>query len=234
MIIALNNKCHLTKEEFFLYQSNIKNLHLKGTKLILIPSVLHISSFSSSKISLGSQNVSSHEMGPYTGEISAKQLKSYHVDYCLVGHYERRVMFSETNREINRKIKNLIKEDIVPILCIGETKEEKENHLTRDVLLKEIKEAIAELPKEAVEKIIIAYEPIWSIGTGVIPSGEEIKRHIDCIKNVYPNNKVLYGGSVNLDNVEKLTLDNIVDGYLIGGLSLHLDKIQLLIDKIEK
>lgn len=234
MIIALNNKCHLTKEEFFLYQSNIKNLHLKGTKLILIPSLLHIPSFSPSKIFLGSQNVSSYEMGPYTGEISAKQLKSYHVDYCLVGHSERREKFLETNEQINRKIKNLMKEDIVPILCVGETKEEKEKHLTKDVLLKEINEAVTDLSKEEIEKIVIAYEPIWSIGTGIIPSGEDIKRHIDYIKNIYPKNKILYGGSVNNDNVEKLTQYNIVDGYLIGGLSLHLDKIQLLIDKIEK
>lgn len=234
MIIALNNKCHLTKEEFSLYQSNIKNLHLKGTKLILIPSLLHISSFSSSKISIGSQSVSSYEMGPYTGEVSARQLKSYHIDYCLVGHSERRVKFSETNQEINKKIKNLIKENITPILCIGETKEEKEKHLTKDVLLKEINEAVVNLSKEEKERIIIAYEPIWSIGTGIIPSGEDIKRHIDYIKNICPNNKILYGGSVNNDNVEKLTQYNIVDGYLIGGLSLHLDKIQLLIDKIEK
>ena len=232
MIIALNNKSNLTKEEFLKYKENIQKLNFKTSNVILIPSNIYLAAANIPNISLGSQNVSMYEMGPHTGEVSASQLKQLGVSYCLVGHSERRKEQHETNIEIRNKIKNLLNQGIIPILCIGETKEEKNTAHT--VIYQELQEALIGLPAEELKKVIIAYEPVWSIGTGLIPTSTEIESIVTKIKETYPNNLVLYGGSVTLENIEKLTQENAVDGYLLGGLSLQLDKVQILIDKIKK
>lgn len=232
MIIALNNKSNLTKEEFLKYQEDIQKLNFKTSNVILIPSNIYLASANIPNISLGSQNVSMYEMGPHTGEVSASQLRQLGVSYCLVGHSERRKEQHETNIEIRNKIKNLLNKEIIPILCIGETKEEKNTAHT--VIYQELQEALIGLTEEELKKVIIAYEPVWSIGTGLIPTSTEIESIVTKIKETYPNNLVLYGGSVTLENIEKLTQENAVDGYLLGGLSLQLDKVQILIDKIEK
>lgn len=232
MIIALNNKSNLTKEEFLKYQEDIQKLNFKTSNVILIPSNIYLASANIPNISLGSQNVSMYEMGPHTGEVSASQLRQLGVSYCLVGHSERRKEQHETNIEIRNKIKNLLNQGIIPILCIGETKEEKNTAHT--VIYQELQEALIGLTEEELKKVIIAYEPVWSIGTGLIPTSTEIESIVTKIKETYPNNLVLYGGSVTLENIEKLTQENAVDGYLLGGLSLQLDKVQMLIDKIEK
>lgn len=232
MIIALNNKSNLTKEEFLKYQEDIQKLNFKTSNVILIPSNIYLASANIPNISLGSQNVSMYEMGPHTGEVSASQLRQLGVSYCLVGHSERRKEQHETNIEIRNKIKNLLNQGIIPILCIGETKEEKNTAHT--VIYQELQEALISLTEEELKKVIIAYEPVWSIGTGLIPTSTEIESIVTKIKETYPNNLVLYGGSVTLENIEKLTQENAVDGYLLGGLSLQLNKVQILIDKIEK
>lgn len=232
MIIALNNKSNLTKEEFLKYQEDIQKLNFRTSNVILIPSNIYLAAANIPNISLGSQNVSMYEMGPHTGEVSASQLRQLGVSYCLVGHSERRKEQHETNVEIRNKIKNLLNQGIIPILCIGETKEEKNTAHT--VIYQELQEALIGLTEEELKKVIIAYEPVWSIGTGLIPTSTEIESIVTKIKETYPNNLVLYGGSVTLENIEKLTQGNAVDGYLLGGLSLQLDKVQMLIDKIEK
>lgn len=232
MIIALNNKSNLTKEEFLKYQEDIQKLNFKTSNVILIPSNIYLAAANIPNISLGSQNVSMYEMGPHTGEVSASQLRQLGVSYCLVGHSERRKEQHETNIEIRNKIKNLLNQGIIPILCIGETKEEKNTAHT--IIYQELQEALIGLTEEELKKVIIAYEPVWSIGTGLIPTSTEIESIVTKIKETYPNNLVLYGGSVTLENIEKLTQENAVDGYLLGGLSLQLDKVQILIDKIEK
>lgn len=232
MIIALNNKSNLTKEEFLKYQEDIQKLNFKTSNVILIPSNIYLAAANIPNISLGSQNVSMYEMGPHTGEVSASQLRQLGVSYCLVGHSERRKEQHETNIEIRNKIKNLLNQGIIPILCIGETKEEKNTAHT--VIYQELQEALIGLTEEELKKVIVAYEPVWSIGTGLIPTSTEIESIVTKIKETYPNNLVLYGGSVTLENIEKLTQENAVDGYLLGGLSLQLDKVQILIDKIEK
>lgn len=232
MIIALNNKSNLTKEEFLKYQEDIQKLNFRTSNVILIPSNIYLAAANIPNISLGSQNVSMYEMGPHTGEVSASQLRQLGVSYCLVGHSERRKEQHETNIEIRNKIKNLLNQGIIPILCIGETKEEKNTAHT--VIYQELQEALIGLTEEELKKVIIAYEPVWSIGTGLIPTSTEIENIVTKIKEKYPNNLVLYGGSVTIDNIEKLTRENAVDGYLLGGLSLQLDKVQILIDKIEK
>lgn len=227
MIIALNNKSNLNKEEFIKYLEELKQINTNNL-LILCPTFINIS-LTDNNILLGSQNVSTTDSGAYTGEISAKDLKSYNVKYCIVGHSERRQYQKETNEEIKEKIIKLLENDITPILCIGESKIERENNTYKDVLLKELS-ILENIPNK--ERIIIAYEPIWSIGTGIIPTNSEIEEVFNFIKNILPNNKVLYGGSANNDNIDTLKEIDLIDGYLLGGLSLKPEKLQEFLNKL--
>ena len=222
MIVALNNKSNLEKEEFINYLEGLKNIKT-NSNLILCPTFLNIP-LVNIDIPVGSQNVSINDNGAFTGEISAKQLKSFNVKYAIVGHSERRGYQRETNEEIKEKINKLKENDITPILCIGESKEERDNNTYKEVL----KEELSIL--DANSNVIIAYEPIWSIGTGVIPTNEEIEEVFKFIKDMFPNNKVLYGGSANVDNVDTLKQIDLIDGYLLGGLSLKPDKLQIFLD----
>ena len=232
MIIALNNKCNLTKQEFLKYQEELGNLSTQN-KLILCPTFLNIGHFNLKNIELGAQNVSSKPPGATTGEVAAIQLKEEQVKYCIVGHSERRNYQQETNEEINQKIMRLLEQDIIPILCVGETKEEREKQLEKNMIEKEVTIALQNLTLEQKEKIIIAYEPIWSIGTGIIPTNDQIKEMFKNIKNIIPNNKVLYGGSANEENIVLLKEIKEIDGYLLGGLSLKPEKLKVFIEKLE-
>lgn len=226
MIVALNNKSNLGKEEFINYLNELSNVKTNST-LILCPTFLNIP-LVNQDILLGSQNVSKTDNGAFTGEISAKQLKEFNVKYSIVGHSERREYQKETNEDIREKIIKLQENNITPILCIGESKEERDNNTYKEVLQEELS-ILNDLNKD---NIIIAYEPIWSIGTGVIPTNEEIIEVFSLIKSILPNNKVLYGGSANNDNIDTLKTISLIDGYLLGGLSLKPDKLGEFLDKL--
>lgn len=232
MIVALNNKCNLNKEEFLEYQGKLK-LIKSQSKIILCPTLLNISLFNLDNISLGAQNVNNKSDGAFTGEVSANQLKTHGVEYCIVGHSERRAYQLETNKIINEKIKELLKNNITPILCIGETKEERESGKVTQILKKELKEATEDLTSLEKNRLIIAYEPIWSIGTGLIPTIKEIEAVFELIKAEFPKNKILYGGSANEENIGILKATSIIDGYLLGGISLKPEKLQLFLTKLE-
>ena len=231
MIIALNNKSNLEKEDFEKYLEELKTVETTET-LILCPTFLNISIVSNSNIKLGSQNVSVSDNGAYTGEISASQLKSYQVEYAIVGHSERREYQRETNEEINKKIKQLFKNDITPILCIGETLEERKQNKVNEVLEEELTIATKDLTEEEKKRLIIAYEPIWSIGTGVIPTNEQIEEVFQEIKKLVPASYILYGGSANEENIDQLKQIPSINGYLLGGLSLKVDKLKVFIEKL--
>ena len=173
-------------------------------------------------LNLGAQECSNYKEGAYTGEISANMLQDTSCKFCLVGHSERRQIFNQTNKDIKIKINNLISCGINPIVCIGETLDQKNNDLTKKVLLDQITNSI---PKIASSKtVILAYEPIWAIGTGLTPSLKEIEDTHSFVKNekkYFENYKILYGGSVNSSNASDImNLDN-VDGVLVGGASLN-------------
>ena len=227
MIVMLNNKCNLNKEEFLNYLEDLKTIRTEED-LIVCPSTINLSMYDNSIFPLGAQNVSKYITGPHTGEISSKQLKSYGVKYCIVGHSERR----QEQNESNEKIKMLLNEGITPVLCVGETKEERDNNTYKDVITKEINDAIKDLNEEEQESIIVAYEPIYSIGTGIIPKNTEIEEIFKLIKEILPTNKILYGGSANENNIDELKQTKEIDGYLLGGLSLNITKLKDFLSKL--
>ncbi len=179
---------------------------------------------------IGAQDVSIYKQGSYTGELSATMLEENNVKFCLVGHSERRKYFNEKNDTVKIKASNLIENNIIPVICIGETLEEKEKKLTKEILFNQIEESIPNMSN--YENTIIAYEPIWAIGTGLTPLLEEIEeihKFIKSINKKLNKFKVLYGGSVNASNsIEINTLTNI-DGSLIGGASLKVEEFNSII-----
>lgn len=232
MIVALNNKSNLTKTEFNKYQEELATVEATST-LILCASPLNIAEFNLNNCYLGSQNVSKNLVGAHTGEIAASQLKSYNVEYCIVGHSERRTDQKETNQEIAEKIRNLYEQGITPILCVGESKEEREHGKVNSIIEDEIQIATANLTSVEKEQLIVAYEPIWSIGTGLIPTNEQISEVFEHIKGLLPSSKVLYGGSANEKNIDELKQCELIDGYLLGGLSLKPDLLKVFLEKLE-
>ena len=232
MIVVLNNKCNLNKQEFIEYKNSLSTIE-SSSKIILCPSALNIGIFDLTNVELGSQNVSKNDNGSHTGEVSADQLKSYGVNYCIIGHSERRNNQKETDKELNLKIINLLKAEITPILCVGETLGERKAGLVNQIINKQIEIATKDLTEEETKQLIIAYEPVWSIGTGEIPTNEQISTILTEIKSLLPNTKVLYGGSANENNIEKLKMCSQIDGYLLGGLSLKIDLLKVFLEKLE-
>ena len=228
MIIALNNKCNLGKDDFLCYQEELREVGTDN-QLIVCPTFLNINLYNL-EFPLGAQNVSSKEEGAHTGEISAEDLNQSNVRYCIVGHSERRQELNETEEEINEKIKRLQEHNITPILCVGETKEEREQELIAEVIGRELLSATKDVD---LENLIIAYEPIWSIGTGLTPTNDEIKEVIEFIKHVFPDIPVLYGGSANEKNIDTLKEVPNIDGYLVGGLSLKVPQLKEFLNKLD-
>jgi triosephosphate isomerase len=170
------------------------------------------------KFALGVQNCHWEEKGAYTGEISPKMLKSLGVKYVIVGHSERRIHFQETDEIINKKLKAVLKFELVPILCIGE----KEGEDAKAIVEKQLNEDLKKIAESDVKKIVIAYEPIWAIGTGNFCDPQRAKKVLNLIREKL-SNRVLYGGSVN----SKISADYIkagFDGLLVGGASLDAEE----------
>jgi len=232
MIIALNNKSNLNKADFLAYQEKMSHIE-SNSKMIMCPTLLNINLFHLNNIALGAQNVSTTDPGAYTGEVSAKDLKASNVEYCIVGHSERRTNQKESLEEVHNKVQKLFENGIIPILCIGETKEERDEKRVESVLKDEITTAIDGLTDEQKEKLIVAYEPIWSIGTGIIPTVPEIEEVLRFIKQFLPNTTLLYGGSANEKNIDILKESPLIEGYLLGGLSLKPEELQIFINKLE-
>ena len=182
-----------------------------------------------SSIEVGAQNChESLNFGAFTGSINSRMLKDVGAKYVIVGHSENRFS-GETNKLINLKIKSALKSGLKVIFCIGETLKEKRKKNTKQVLNKQIKMGLSGINNK--NKIIIAYEPVWSIGTGLIPKSKELFETVNFIKRKIGNYKILYGGSVNPKNIDLLKSINNIDGFLIGGASQESKKF---IDIIKK
>ena len=193
------------------------------------------------KIKIGAQNMHWEEKGAYTGEIAPEMLTSINVEYVIIGHSERRKYFNETDETVNKKIKAAIAHGLKPIVCVGETIKQRELDLTNEVISQQIELALKDIPKEKIENIIIAYEPIWAIGTGKVATKEDanntIKQIREKIRTLYndeaaQNVTILYGGSVKNENAKELFETSDIDGGLIGGASLKLDEFKEIIKSI--
>ena len=181
------------------------------------------------KIDVGAQNCHENEKsGAFTGFINSMMLKDVGAKFVIIGHSENRKT-GENNKLINLKIKSALKSKLKVIFCIGETLNEKRKRNTNKVLSKQVKLGLKNIKDK--KNILIAYEPIWSIGSGLIPKSDDLFRTINFIKKKYRNYKVLYGGSVNPKNIHKLKLIDNIDGFLIGGASQDSKKF---IDIIKK
>lgn len=206
-LVIANLKMNLLFSDIKKYKSKLEDANVKD--IIIAPSMLYLSYFSDSSINICSQNGYDKDSGAFTGKSSFKQLKSLGVKYALIGHSERRSLSKEGNDVISLKVESALRNEIIPILCIGETKSDKEDGKTFKVL----KEELEVLKDKNIDSIIIAYEPVWAI---VIK--KEVKTYCD-------NFKIVYGGSVKLDNVKEICDSKYVDGVLIGGASNDADNL---------
>ncbi len=185
-----------------------------------------------SNISLGAQNVYWEDSGAFTGEISAPILKDIGVDYVIIGHSERRQYFGETDETVNKRIKAALAHDLKPIVCVGEVLQEREDGKAFDVIQKQCEGAFAGLTAAEMEKLVIAYEPVWAIGTGKTATpdqAQEVHKFIrDLLAKLYDDNvsqtmRIQYGGSVKPDNSAELMSQPDIDGALVGGAALKAD-----------
>ena len=200
--------------------------------VVICPPSIYLSkrSVKHSNVYLGSQDVSIYVEGAYTGDVSAKMLNDNNISFCLTGHSERRKYYDENNKIINKKTLNLINNNVIPVVCVGETLEEKEKKITKDILIKQITNGLPDISN--FQNTLIAYEPIWAIGTGLTPTLDEIEEihsFIKSIDNKFEKFKVLYGGSVNISNSTNINNLPNVDGSLIGGSSLNVFEFNKII-----
>ena len=192
-------------------------------------------------IFLSSQDVSMFNDGAYTGEVSAHQLAKLNISYSIVGHSERRQHFNETDEFVNIKVNNLINKEITPIICFGESNDQRADGNYMDFLINQIENSTKGLRKDKVDEIIFAYEPIWAIGTGQNASLQDIVEVISKVKEFISKKsffneekiKFIYGGSVSPDNSNEILNSKIIDGALVGGASLDVDKFIKIIESVD-
>ena len=215
------------------------------TEVVLCPPMVYAelitdhASQEGSQFYAGVQNVSEYENGAYTGEVSAEMLAGMDVAFCIVGHSERRKYFGETNAIVLKKMLRLLANDIVPVMCCGESLEERKSGNHFDVVKKQIEESIYELTPEQMERTMIAYEPIWAIGTGETATPAQAQEMLAFIRSLVEkkfgtqmaiDTYILYGGSCNAKNALELFSQQDVDGGLIGGASLKADDFIQIIE----
>ena len=190
-------------------------------------------------IKIGAQNMHFEEKGAYTGEVSAQMLKAINVEYVIIGHSERRQYFNETDETVNKKIKAAFANGLKPIVCVGETLEQREQGITIDIITKQTQLALEGLTNEQVENTIIAYEPIWAIGTGKTATSEDANKATKSIRDkicqIYGQNTangviIQYGGSVKASNAKELFEKSDIDGGLVGGASLKVEEFSKIVN----
>lgn len=253
-IVAGNWKMHKTLEEgIFLAKEIILKLQTGNRKpetiVILCPPFVHLKSISEiinhqssiSNLHLCSQNCHWENQGAFTGEISPAMLKSVGVEYVIIGHSERRQFFQETNEMLAKKIIAVLKNNLRPIFCCGETLEQRNQNKQLHIVAQQLKESLFHLSKNEMEQVVIAYEPVWAIGTGLNATPEQAQEMHQYIrkliaeqynKELAENISILYGGSCKPDNAKSIFYQPDVDGGLIGGASLKADDFVKIIEAI--
>lgn len=237
-LIAANWKMHTTLGEASELARGVAEgcRDVRDADIVLIPPFTAIGKVRDevhgSPILLGAQNLYWEEKGAFTGEISPVMLKDAGCDYVIVAHSERRQHFGETDKSANRKVLAALTHELIPILCVGETDAERDRGVTFVVIDRQVKEALKDVADSQLEKIVVAYEPIWAIGTGRTATPEQAEEVHQSIRGQLAKLfnadaaeavRILYGGSVKPDNVDDLMAEVDIDGALVGGASLKVD-----------
>lgn len=243
VIIAGNWKMNKTVSESVEFIEELKKEELdKEVECVVCAPFISLERLSvaskNTAIKLGAQNVSQYDNGAYTGEISTSMLKDLNMEYVILGHSERRQYFLETNEVINQKVQKVLSSKMTPILCVGETLEERESGKMNDVIATQITEGLAHLSLEQAKGVVIAYEPIWAIGTGKTATSEQANEMAIFIRNqlrelfqdVAEDISILYGGSVKPDNIKEIMEQSDIDGALVGGAALKVDSFAELVN----
>ena len=243
-VIAGNWKMNMLPDQTIRFIDELAPL-VKDTKNEVILCVPYTDLFyalltaQNTNIKIGAQNMHWEESGAYTGEVSGKMLKSIGVEYVIIGHSERRAYFGETDETVNKKIKAAFANELKPIVCVGESLQEKEDGKTEEIITSQTRLALDGLNHEQVKNTIIAYEPIWAIGTGKTATSEDANNSIKAIrgqiekiygKDVADEVIIQYGGSVKSANVQELFMTSDIDGALVGGASLKTEEFEKIVN----
>lgn len=233
-LLVLNLKLNFSLAEMIVYKKRLDEFITGDPEVIVCPQFPYLSLFNDGNYNLGAQNVSQYTKGAYTGEVSAKDLASLDVDYVIIGHSERRTIFNETETELITKTINSLNNNMSPIYCVGETKEERSRKKTLSVIQKQVATILNRISIDKIRKMVIAYEPVWAIGSGQTPTNQEIDEVLTFIKNFVLTNykeniKVIYGGSINDFNIGTLNNLNSCDGFIIGNASLNINELQIIV-----
>ena len=243
-VIAGNWKMNMLPNEAIDFIQGLEQ-KVKGTEHEVVLCVPYTDIFYSvltaqeTNIKIGAQNMHWEEKGAYTGEVSAEMLKAVGVEYVIIGHSERRGYFAETDETVNKKLKKALEVGLKPIVCVGETLEQREQGITMQIITSQTEKALEGLEAADVEKVIIAYEPIWAIGTGKTATKEDandaVKQIREKIAEKYGQNTangviIQYGGSVKASNAKELFEMSDIDGGLVGGASLKVEEFSNIVN----
>ncbi|MTI69549.1 MAG: triose-phosphate isomerase [Firmicutes bacterium] len=243
-IIAGNWKMNKTVTEGLNLVKELKGVEENtDVEVVVCPPFLHLSEvkneLKNTDIKIGAQNMHWKKNGAYTGEVSPEMLSEMGIDYVIIGHSERREYFNETDETVNKKIKSAIDYGIKPIVCVGETLDEREAKKANEKVEKQILKGFEGIDKEDMKNIVIAYEPIWAIGTGKTASSKEANEMISFIRNIVKEKygediseelRIQYGGSVKPHNVTEIMNETDIDGALVGGASLKAKDFKEIIN----
>ncbi len=229
----LNNDMNTTKEFLLELKDKIKDAEVE---VVVCPTFTSLATaveaLKGTDVKVGAQNMHWETSGAFTGEISGEMLKEIGVDYVILGHSERRQYFNETDETVNKKLLKALKVELLPIVCVGESLEQREKGVQKDVVTNQVKHALKGVENNQMKGVVIAYEPIWAIGTGKTATSEQANEVCswirETIKELYSQEvaqavRIQYGGSVNATNVQELMNMSDIDGALVGGASLKMD-----------
>lgn len=240
----MNNDPNETKDLISKLLAGLKNLNSNG-EVVICPAFTSLSDASSmikgSMIKLGAQNIHEEENGAFTGEVSAKMLLGVGCEYVIIGHSERRTIYKESNELINKKIRRALKNNLKPIFCVGELLEEREKNITEQVVKSQVLKGLQDFSVNDLKDLIIAYEPVWAIGTGKTATPQQAEEVHLFIRTLLSDNfssefaenlSILYGGSVKPDNSKELLSQKNIDGALVGGACLNADSFINIIKSV--
>lgn len=246
-IIAANWKMNKTLEEAKSFMKEVKGLVPEEDvvdTVVCVPALFldHLTHATEGRsVKIGAQNMHDEDSGAFTGEISPYALQDLGVDYVILGHSERRQLFGETDEFVHKKVQAAFKNGLTPIVCVGETLEEREANKTEEVIGEQVSYALKDLPEEQVGQVVIAYEPIWAIGTGKSSTADDASDVCASIRSVILNMfsadtanavRIQYGGSVKPDNIEDFLSKPDIDGALVGGASLDPESFVQLLEAV--